>query len=876
MDKLKSIKIKYQDGTYSDEIPIGVSVENVDYNDTKTLKQVLNLDVTKGTVEERLNKQSNDISSMSTTVNNANENASAASGKADAVDTRLDNIIIESGTSEAEVVAARTNANTGVTYTTLAQRLDTENSEIKEDLSQGVALERYNKLSPSWTLGFIRSDGTFGNSTNSVLSGSDAYSGFIIAESDVMSVEIKSGYKALVAEYVIPARGAVNFISKTEYATGAVEFNVHAGGYCLFVLMLESEQRFAPSDVPDDAVVVTGWRKAINHYNFIKPLKITDGYFLPDRYINSKNAWQETNTKKAAMLFKVGKGYYTIIANTVYYTIWALLAKDFSLDSVPEMPPFVQYGGRNTIAKGATSTIYVAQDSVLYVYYSAQGGDIYYPTSITCRADADSSLNVNGASADAKIIGSKFDYALAPLERIYNLYNSDDVYGGVGLNQGTITTDATAKTTDFIAIPKKNNKNLLYTHLLINGEYGGSISFYDVSKNYISTAQVTSYVQNVADSEYIRCTTPIDANVTITVSNETIIPQVREQLIFNNGRRNWFSQRMVSDGCMTSMIKTALAYMDSDEYGYGTEHTAFGEECIKTTKDVHTESSGYEDERYQIDCSTYAMLIIMGIKPQCSRYHYTKNIPAPYGYVFNALANYEGWVYGVPQTMNTKRLYANSIADYANRNGYLYSVNDDFSNVQPGDIVFLSNQSASYNFFANIGHCAFVYNVIDMENGAKAIETLEANGGTGNPCHRHLYLEKPDEMLYGTKLPYSYVSGNAKNIANFSSDVSIAGSATADIQLSEPIRKGNVYTVIAHASDIISGYITLSVDGLSYTGYTSEDVIHRPDGIVVVRFTVPMSYDVDATKIVLTYVGDDSITLNNVSVYDGYVTESVI
>lgn len=135
MDKLKSIKIKYQDGTYSDEIPIGVSVENVDYNDTKTLKQVLSLDVTKGTVEERLNKQSNDISSMSATVNNANENASAASTKADAVDARLDNIIVESGTSDAETIAARTNSNTGITYTTLDQRLDAENSEIKEDLS---------------------------------------------------------------------------------------------------------------------------------------------------------------------------------------------------------------------------------------------------------------------------------------------------------------------------------------------------------------------------------------------------------------------------------------------------------------------------------------------------------------------------------------------------------------------------------------------------------------------------------------------------------------------------------------------------------------------------------------------------------------------
>ena len=147
MDKLKSIKIKYQDGTYSDEIPIGVSVENVDYNDTKTLKQVLNLDVTKGTVEERLNKQSNDISSMSNdissmsiTVNNANENANTASSKADAVDTRLNNIIVESGTSEAEVVAARTDSD-GQTFTTLGERLDTQFGEIKEDLGDTFSPE---------------------------------------------------------------------------------------------------------------------------------------------------------------------------------------------------------------------------------------------------------------------------------------------------------------------------------------------------------------------------------------------------------------------------------------------------------------------------------------------------------------------------------------------------------------------------------------------------------------------------------------------------------------------------------------------------------------------------------------------------------------
>ena len=56
MNKLSSIKIRYKDGTYSEEIPIGILVENIKYNDEKSLKQVLgNLDYDKGTVEERLN-----------------------------------------------------------------------------------------------------------------------------------------------------------------------------------------------------------------------------------------------------------------------------------------------------------------------------------------------------------------------------------------------------------------------------------------------------------------------------------------------------------------------------------------------------------------------------------------------------------------------------------------------------------------------------------------------------------------------------------------------------------------------------------------------------------------------------------------------------
>ena len=60
MDKLTAIKIKYDDGTYSDEIPVGVLSENVEWDSTHTLTDVLgNVDVSaKGTLQDQIDKLS--------------------------------------------------------------------------------------------------------------------------------------------------------------------------------------------------------------------------------------------------------------------------------------------------------------------------------------------------------------------------------------------------------------------------------------------------------------------------------------------------------------------------------------------------------------------------------------------------------------------------------------------------------------------------------------------------------------------------------------------------------------------------------------------------------------------------------------------------
>jgi len=76
MDKLTAIKIKYDDGTYSDEIPISVLSKNVEWDNTHTLVDVLgSIDVgTTGTIQDQISKLFNEKvsnSDMQTYVTNS-------------------------------------------------------------------------------------------------------------------------------------------------------------------------------------------------------------------------------------------------------------------------------------------------------------------------------------------------------------------------------------------------------------------------------------------------------------------------------------------------------------------------------------------------------------------------------------------------------------------------------------------------------------------------------------------------------------------------------------------------------------------------------------------------------------------------------------
>ena len=136
MDKLKYIKIKQEDGTYSEEVPVGVDASNVDMSDGRTLPETLGLiDVdANGTVKQQLdelnknkvdnNSYNNKVSELKDSIeqkvnqSDYNDKINELNNKNNEQDNRIDLMIQNPGTAtegNAELLDIRIGAD-GINY----------------------------------------------------------------------------------------------------------------------------------------------------------------------------------------------------------------------------------------------------------------------------------------------------------------------------------------------------------------------------------------------------------------------------------------------------------------------------------------------------------------------------------------------------------------------------------------------------------------------------------------------------------------------------------------------------------------------------------------------------------------------------------------
>lgn len=479
----------------------------------------------------------------------------------------------------------------------------------------------------------------------------------------------------------------------------------------------------------------------------------------------------------------------------------------------------------------------------------------------------------------------------ATIEMALNYYEPDSVSMKTAIDEsGNESANDSYKCTDFVKIPQKYAKNRLYTHAFDeNGFENIALHFFDVNKSFIESVSAAEWVDNQDTYVYVRVVYPntsVSCGLYFTNQPEKPTYTKPERYLLGTHDRFGYAANVISDGTMEAMVRTALRYAYDERWGYGTLHTAFAEECIKTTKDVNTSSSNYEGERYQMDCSTYVMSILMGLTPECSRYLSDKNTPADYGYAFNRLATYEGYVYNERQLGNNKRLYANSIAEYADLNGCLFYVEEGLKNIKPGDVMFISNQGTSYGFFENIGHCQIVYQTAALTDGAKIIQVFEAGGGTGAPCRLTTVSAKPENCMFAARFPLPYVRDTAKDIAQTKSLSTTVNSSAGDdvsvgtIELKEPLKIMRDYTVVLHGQFPDGVVPHISVEGIGNVGLNRTDLLVREDGAVVIRFALFGTYSMtNADTLTLMCKCANAVnaemSIESIEVYDGFVTPSV-
>ena len=226
-----------------------------------------------------------------------------------------------------------------------------------------------------------------------------------------------------------------------------------------------------------------------------------------------------------------------------------------------------------------------------------------------------------------------------------------------------------------------------------------------------------------------------------------------------------------SDGFIQKIVDVCKTYTDNfDKLVYGNNHTAYD----SVTKPV--------DGLWQLDCSSFQNLLIRGVTFENSRYGGGDNKENPL--FFNKFDPYEFRV-------------ANAMAKWLYDNGYTFAPNADFSNIEPGDLVFYSWPETTGEFHENaFMHIDHVAMFLQKKNDSK-YQTIQYERYTPNFFY-DVNEEYMSDAVLVARLPFPMVESPNENIVADSHKISaIIGSTkfiVSEQNLEKPMIPGKMYT----------------------------------------------------------------------------------
>lgn len=214
MDKLYAIKIKKADGTYGSEIPISALAENITWDNSHTLMDILGYIDTSTSVQAQINNL------VGTKANQNDLNI---------LQTRVDNIITPTGEapSAAEVQDARIGAD-GITYDTVGNAIREQISNLNNVMRKYI-FDKTISINATWIRASINTDGSLNTNTTWRLSTSE-----MIEITDDVVIIIDAGYAAQYALY----NGDGSFIERKTLTSG---MTLDVGMYVRFSIYKSQE-----------------------------------------------------------------------------------------------------------------------------------------------------------------------------------------------------------------------------------------------------------------------------------------------------------------------------------------------------------------------------------------------------------------------------------------------------------------------------------------------------------------------------------------------------------------------------------------------------------------------------------------------------------
>lgn len=286
-----------------------------------------------------------------------------------------------------------------------------------------------------------------------------------------------------------------------------------------------------------------------------------------------------------------------------------------------------------------------------------------------------------------------------------------------------------------------------------------------------------------------------------------------------------------------NLINVAQTYQNViDRFNYGNYTTAYD-----------------TDVTYQMDCSSFASLILHGVTFENSRHSgNVENLNNDL--FFNDIDSY-------------KYRYAHSMAKYFYENGYTFKPEKDFSNVQAGDLLFFnwnsSTEETKESLFMGIEHVAFYLNK-NNEDDYSTLQYYPTSNTVFYPGANKTYMS---QCVLVARVPFKDVTPKKRKNLLVDSFTEKAANGSIDIgfyAMNKPFEKGKYYTAVIDAEIGSGGYLILQSN--NRTIFTDNRRQKAYNGKVILTFPYQLTDDTPITRIKVA-IGN-SVTVGKIKSFE--------